>query len=299
MPRPAFARSALTQIASAFEANVKATEPLAEQLLNVARPRMMSTVARTEGSGLLRMMGPGSAMLAQRSTVLGGASAIAKSCGCPCGRVACMGACSTTGASVRHLHAHPNPPSDPEQALEYLREGNKRFVSNKPHDQHPTRNLDRVKATAGGQKPFAAFLSCADSRVPVEIIFDQGFGDVFVTRVAGNIVTNEITASLEFGTAVLGSKVLMVLGHSACGAVAATMAGAAVPGVISSLYYSISPACKKAKAGDVDAAIAENVRVQMEQLKVSPVLQGLVKEGKLKIVGGVYDLATGKVVEIA
>lgn len=172
-----------------------------------------------------------------------------------------------------------------------------RFVSQKLHDAHPTRNLDRVKATAGGQKPFAAFLSCADSRVPVEIIFDQGwvrawegkhgrgagsqakpaqrtwgpahhptawapsphlhlyphlnhvppphgrFGDVFVTRVAGNIVTHEITASLEFGTAVLGSKVLMVLGHSACGAVAATQAGAAVPGVISSLYYRCVRVC--------------------------------------------------------
>eukprot|EP00198_Chlamydomonas_reinhardtii_P006667 XP_001696003.1 mitochondrial carbonic anhydrase, beta type [Chlamydomonas reinhardtii] len=257
--------------------------------------RMFATLGRSQAGEASAMMGTGSALLAQRAAALGGPQAVNKGCSCRCGRVACMGACMP----MRHLHAHPNPPSDPDQALEYLREGNKRFVNNKPHDSHPTRNLDRVKATAAGQKPFAAFLSCADSRVPVEIIFDQGFGDVFVTRVAGNIVTNEITASLEFGTAVLGSKVLMVLGHSACGAVAATMNGAAVPGVISSLYYSISPACKKAQAGDVDGAIAENVKVQMEQLKVSPVLQGLVKEGKLKIVGGVYDLATGKVTEIA
>jgi len=199
---------------------------------------------------------------------------------------------------ARFLHAHPNPPKGPEEALDYLRQGNSRFVNNKPADNHPTRNLDRVKATAGGQKPFAAFLSCADSRVPVEIIFDQGFGDVFVTRVAGNIVTNEIIGSLEFGTAVLGSKVLMVLGHSACGAVAATLGGGAVPGVISSLYYAITPALQKSKATDIDAAITANVKHQVDQLKVSPVLSGLVKEGKLKICGGVYDLATGKVVEV-
>lgn len=219
-----------------------------------------------------------------------------------------MGSCNCNGpcqcqtlprVMARFLHAHPNPPKDPNEALQYLREGNKRFVTNKLHDVHPTRNLERVKETAGGQKPFAAVLSCADSRVPVEIIFDQGFGDVFVTRVAGNIVTNEIIGSLEFGTAVLGSKVLMVLGHSACGAVAATVSGSAVPGVISSLYYSIAPAVQKTKGANLDATIAENVRVQIEQLKVSPVLSGLVNEGKLKIVGGVYDLASGKVVEVA
>ena len=122
------------------------------------------------------------------------------------------------------------------------------------------------------------------------------FGDVFVTRVAGNIVTNEITGSLEFGTAVLGAKVLMVLGHSSCGAVKATIAGEPVPGVISSLYYSIAPATAKcgtpghthdSSCGHLDSAIAENVKHQVDMLKVSPVLSGLVKENKLKIVGGV------------
>lgn len=222
-----------------------------------------------------------------------------------CKGVGCHAACC---GGRRFLHAHPNPPSSPEQALDYLREGNNRFVNNKSHEEHPTRNLERVKAVAAGQKPFAAFLSCADSRVPVEIIFDQGFGDVFVTRVAGNIVTNEITGSLEFGTAVLGAKVLMVLGHSACGAVSATIAGAPVPGVISSLYYSIKPAVLKCgdpghvhsnNCSHLDMAIEENVKYQVQQLKVSPVLAGLEKEGKLKIVGGVYELATGKVKEIA
>lgn len=202
------------------------------------------------------------------------------------------------GLASRQLWAHAKPPANPDEALEYLRQGNKRFVDQTLHPEHPSRTMDRVKNLASGQTPFAAVLSCADSRVPVEIIFDQGFGDVFVTRVAGNITTNEITASLEFGTAVLGAKVLMVLGHSSCGAVKATMAGAPVPGVISSLYYSIKPAVHKC-GENVDKAIEENVKYQVEQLKVSPVLTDLVKSGKLKIVGGVYDLATGKVEEVA
>jgi len=154
-----------------------------------------------------------------------------------------------------------------------------------------------VPCLCSGQKPFAAFLSCADSRVPIEIIFDQGFGDVFITRIAGNIATPELVASLEFGTAVLGSKIIYVLGHTSCGAVKATAAGAAVPGVISSLYYHISPAVALAP-NDVEKATEENVKLQAKQLAVSPVLKGLVEEGKLKIFGGVYNLATGAVKEI-
>eukprot|EP00808_Paulinella_micropora_P018277 g79490.t1 len=196
----------------------------------------------------------------------------------------------------RGLHKHGNPPKDPKTALQYLREGNQRFV--KGEILAPNRSLEIVKRTQAGQAPYAAFLSCADSRVPVEIIFDQGFGDVFITRVAGNIVTTEVIASLEFGTAVLGSKVLYVLGHTKCGAVAATAAGNPVPGVISSLYYSIKPACETAN-NDVEEAIKENVKNQAKALAVSPVIAGLVKENKLTIVGGVYDLATGKVTEVS
>eukprot|EP00274_Cyanoptyche_gloeocystis_P007361 CAMPEP_0196652678 /NCGR_PEP_ID=MMETSP1086-20130531/2015_1 /TAXON_ID=77921 /ORGANISM="Cyanoptyche gloeocystis , Strain SAG4.97" /LENGTH=229 /DNA_ID=CAMNT_0041983345 /DNA_START=58 /DNA_END=747 /DNA_ORIENTATION=- len=199
---------------------------------------------------------------------------------------------------IRPLFAHGGAsPATPDEALKYLREGNSRFIAG--NTAGPNRDLERVKSVAAGQKPFAAFLSCADSRVPVEIIFDQGFGDVFVTRVAGNIATPELIASLEFGTAVLGAKVLMVLGHTACGAVAATAKGGDVPGVISSLYYHIKPAVRACN-GHVEQSIEENVRVQARQLaEVSPVLAGLIKEGKLKVVGGVYDLATGKVNEVA
>eukprot|EP00457_Paulinella_chromatophora_P015926 gb/GEZN01016632.1/.p1 GENE.gb/GEZN01016632.1/~~gb/GEZN01016632.1/.p1 ORF type:complete len:246 (-),score=31.70 gb/GEZN01016632.1/:97-801(-) len=201
--------------------------------------------------------------------------------------------CMTCGA--RGLHKHGAPPPDPAQAMQYLREGNERFV--KGQTLAPNRSLERLQQTKGGQAPFAAFLSCADSRVPVEIVFDQGFGDLFITRVAGNIVTTEVIASLEFGTAVLGSKVLYVLGHTKCGAVAATSAGAAVPGVISALYYSIAPACK-AHPGNVEAATIENVKNQTQALAVSPVIADLVKNKKLIIAGGVYDLATGKVTEV-
>lgn len=160
----------------------------------------------------------------------------------------------------------------------------------------PNRNVERLKSLAAGQKPFAAFLSCADSRVPVEMVFDQGFGDVFVVRVAGNIVTTEVIGSLEFGCAVLGAKVLYVLGHTSCGAVAATMSGNAVPGVISSLYYQIYPATQ-ASGGCVDTATIENVRLQVKALSISPVLKELVEKGELQIIGGVYDITTGKVTE--
>lgn len=188
-------------------------------------------------------------------------------------------------------------PTTPEEALRSLYAGNSRFVAGDLTS--PTRNMARLKEVAPKQAPFAAFLGCADSRVPIEIVFDQGFGDLFVTRVAGNIATPEVIGSLEFGTAVLGAKVLYVLGHSSCGAVAATAKGDAVPGQISSLYYHIRPAVKAA-AGDVPKAIVANVRLQAELLsEASPVIAGLIREGRLKVAGGVYDLSSGRVTPVA
>ncbi|QJW96358.1 carbonic anhydrase [Frigoriglobus tundricola] len=181
----------------------------------------------------------------------------------------------------------------PMDALDLLYAGNKRFAAGKPEAPH--RDLDRLKEVAPAQKPFAAFLGCADSRVPIEIVFDQGFGDLFVTRIAGNVSTPEITGSLEFGTVVLGAKVLFVLGHTNCGAVTAAVKADEVPGQISSLFYHIRPAVRGAK-GDVAAAVRENVRNQMDVLReASPVIARLVKRGQLVVGGGVYDLATGKV----
>jgi carbonic anhydrase len=188
-------------------------------------------------------------------------------------------------------------PETPEEALAKLEEGNARFVAGKTLE--PNRDLTRLKEVAPKQAPFAAFLGCADSRVPIEIIFDQGFGDLFVTRIAGNVADPAIIGSLEFGCLVLGAKVLYVLGHSNCGAVAATIKGDAVPGQISTLYQHLRPAAKAAK-GDLDAAIRDNVRIQAGILaEASPVLAELIKTGKLKVTGGVYDLGTGKVAPVA
>jgi carbonic anhydrase len=139
-------------------------------------------------------------------------------------------------------------------------------------------------------------LSCADSRVPVEIVFDQGFGDVFVCRAAGNIVTPELIGSLEFGTAVLGAKALVVLGHTHCGAVKATIAGQAVPGQISTLYRHIRPAVDRSATRELEDVARHNVRIQAELLRTSsPVIAQLIAEEKLVVAGGFYDLETGRV----
>jgi carbonic anhydrase len=184
----------------------------------------------------------------------------------------------------------------PDQALQALLEGNQRFVTDKR--QNPNQTAARVAEMAKGQKPYAAILGCADSRVPSEIVFDQGFGDLFVCRVAGNVATAEEIGSLEFGCAVLGAKTILVLGHERCGAVDATIKGAQVPGQIGSLLDAIKPAVEsaKGKAGDpLENACKANVAGQVEILKSSPVLSELIKAGKLKIAGGYYDLDTSSV----
>ena len=148
----------------------------------------------------------------------------------------------------------------PEEALKALTDGNERYVSGQLQSLNEDLSILKAK-TAEKQEPFAAILSCADSRVPVEFVFDQSIGHLFVVRVAGNITTPEITASLEYGVAVLGTKVLMVLGHGNCGAVKATIEGKAVPGQISALYAPIRPAVDAA-GGDLDAAIDANAMIQ-------------------------------------
>ncbi|MBD2210671.1 carbonic anhydrase [Nostoc linckia FACHB-104] len=184
----------------------------------------------------------------------------------------------------------------PDAALKELLDGNNRFV--KAKKRYPNQSLKRLQEVAKGQKPFASILGCADSRVPSELVFDQGLGDLFVCRVAGNIAPPEEIGSLEFGSLVLGAKVIMVLGHERCGAVDATIKGASVPGQIGSLLEAIKPGVEKAQGqpGDpLENACKANILVQVEKLKASPVLAGLIKENKLKIVGGYYDLDTGKV----
>jgi carbonic anhydrase len=145
------------------------------------------------------------------------------------------------------------------------------------------------------QEPFAAVLSCADSRVPVEMVFDQSIGHLFATRVAGNFVTPEIIASLEYGAVALGTKVILVMGHGNCGAVKATIQAKEAPGQISALFPHIQPAVNQAGT-DLEAATRANVKIQSTLLReASTVISGLVKEGKLKVVAGYYDIGSGVV----
>lgn len=184
----------------------------------------------------------------------------------------------------------------PDQALQRLMTGNRRFIEAKR--ESPNQTIARLVEVARGQKPFAAILGCADSRFPTEIIFDQGLGDLFVCRVAGNVATPEEIGSLEFGTLVLGAKVLIVIGHKRCGAVDATIKGAQVPGQIGSLLDAIKPAVASSndQTGDrLENATKANVLFQVGRLKQSPVISQLITEGKLKVVGAYYDLDTGAV----
>lgn len=181
----------------------------------------------------------------------------------------------------------------PDAALEFLYQGNRRFIAGE--SAAPNRDLARLRQVAPRQAPFAAFLGCADSRVPIEIVFDQGFGDLFVTRIAGNVAATENIASLEFATQVLGAKVVYVLGHTSCGAVAAAARAEPVPGQISALFQHIRPAIRAAR-GDVAAAVRENVRIQVQTLvEASTVMSSLVKEGKVVVAGGIFDLESGRV----
>jgi carbonic anhydrase len=182
----------------------------------------------------------------------------------------------------------------PETAVEELLAGNRRFAANRLTSiEHDLQILK--EHTVEKQEPFAAVLACADSRVPVELVFDQSIGHVFVTRVAGNIVTPEIIASLEYAVAVLGIRALLVLGHTNCGAVKAAMKAESAPGQISSLYPYLRAAVDQS-AGNLDKAIEANARLQAELLRTSStVIRQATKAGTLKVVAGVYDLATGNV----
>lgn len=189
----------------------------------------------------------------------------------------------------------------PDEALKLLEAGNARYVANQP--QHRDFSAARASRTLG-QAPFAAILGCADSRVAPELAFDQNAGDLFVVRVAGNFVTTDGLGSLEFGAAVLGTKLIMVLGHNSCGAVNATVAalqkGNELPGDIAGLVTAmkpgVEPALKQPGADLEQRAVVANVQSNVERLrKATPILAGMVAKGDLRVVGGVYDLATGKV----
>ena len=197
----------------------------------------------------------------------------------------------------------PPPPNAiaPADALKRLIEGNARYAANTPNERDfSSGRAARVK----GQYPIAQILSCSDSRVAPELAFDQGPGDIFVMRVAGNIVSTNLLASLEYGAQFLGAPLIMVLGHTGCGAVDAAIKvlknKAVLPGHLPELIAAIKPAvivAEKTQTGNLlDNAVTENVRRQVARLKSSPpVIQKLYAGKKIDIVGAVYDLATGKI----
>jgi len=185
-----------------------------------------------------------------------------------------------------------------KDALNKLIAGNKRYLAG--NMQHPHQAKQRREDLATGQQSFACVLSCADSRVPPEIVFDQGLGDLFVLRVAGNVVNDMIVGSLEYAVDHLGASLIVVLGHKRCGAVSATVQGGEAPGKIGSLIQAIQPAVDAVKdqTGDiVDNAVRENIKRGVQQLKsAAPVLLEKANAGQLQIVGAFYSLDTGEVV---
>jgi len=187
--------------------------------------------------------------------------------------------------------------TSPEVAIELLKEGNKRFV-----DKDSTQRdlLSQVGKTSTGQFPFAALLSCIDSRVPAELVFDQGIGDIFNVRVAGNIVNEDVLGSLEYSCKVAGSKVVVVMGHTKCGAVTAACKHVEL-GNITHLLNKIQPAVTVASNGEVDDAAIERVALKNIELSIerireeSPILAEMEKNGDIKIVAAIYDVASGLV----
>ena len=182
----------------------------------------------------------------------------------------------------------------PAEALSRLMEGNRRFMENGGKNRDLA---EQVRATAEGQYPFAAVLGCIDSRVPAEIVFDQGIGDIFNARVAGNVVNEDILGSLEYACNVAGSKLILVLGHTSCGAVTAACNKVDM-GNITSLLSKITPAVESfGKAPvEVDEVAARNVELNILRIREeSKILSEMESDGRILIVGGIYDVATGKV----
>lgn len=188
-----------------------------------------------------------------------------------------------------------------DAAMVLLKEGNTRYVTGKPI--HPSAEAERRVATATeGQAPLVSVLSCADSRVPVEVVFDRGVGDIFTVRVAGNVADTDEIATLEYGVGHLHTPLLVVMGHSKCGAVTAMVKGGELHGLLPQLLDNIQPAVERAKAAggeepvQITAAIKENVWQSMSDiLRRSSVIRGAIDAGDVRMIGAIYDIETGKV----
>ena len=191
----------------------------------------------------------------------------------------------------------------PADAIEMLKQGNKRFTTGNPinRDLH-----EQVAQTATGQYPFASVVSCIDSRIPTEIVFDQGIGDIFNARVAGNFVNEDILGSLEFACKLAGSKVIVVMGHTSCGAVKGACDHAKL-GNLTQMLDKIMPAVDAVKTAEgedrsskntafVNEVAQKNVEFTIEELKAkSPVLKEMLDSGEIDVVGAMYDVKTGSV----
>jgi carbonic anhydrase len=190
----------------------------------------------------------------------------------------------------------------PQEIVDMMKAGNQRFLKDERQDRD---YLHDQAATAAGQHPAAVILSCIDSRAPAELILDAGIGDMFNARIAGNFVDNDLAGSMEFACAVVGAKVVLVMGHTSCGAIKGAIDGAKL-GNLTALLERFTPAVEAvrdaqgprtgANAAFVDAVAKENVRLTMERIrKISPVLAGLERDKKILIVGSMYDVGTGVV----
>jgi carbonic anhydrase len=218
------------------------------------------------------------------------------------GAVAAMGLAMAPGAFAAPVKTPPKPGNvlSPDAALDRLMHGNARYVGgvSRRHDFKHER-----EALSAGQNPFAAVLGCADSRIAPEFCFDTARGDLFVCRVAGNFASDEIIASLEYAVSVLHAPLIMVLGHDACGAIDATIKSVkddtTLPGHLPSLVHALTPAVQAAQkqSGDLLAnAIRDNVTMNVHRLRTStPILKSFGDDGKLRVVGGIYRLNTGRV----
>lgn len=212
-----------------------------------------------------------------------------------------IAAALTVAAPAAALHAEGAGPA-PEAVLSDLLEGNRRFVDGR--SARPDLAPARRTALVAGQHPKAVVLGCSDSRVPPEHLFDQGLGDLFVVRLAGNVATHAAIGSIEYAVEHLGTGVVVVLGHTSCGAVKATLDGAKPEGPLGSVIREIAPAVEKARRAHASAdlaldAVRENAWLAADSLtRRSSLLHRLVAEGKVKIVVAVYDLATGAVTQL-
>lgn len=206
-------------------------------------------------------------------------------------------------AATQLLASEKESGISPDGAMRQLQEGNTRYATDAP--LHPRAEASRRNNTAEhGQNPFATVIACSDSRVPVEILFDQGIGDLFVIRVAGNVCDQDEIGSIEYGVDHLGTPLMVVLGHTGCGAVTAVATDAELHGSIPTLVDNIRPAVQRAKAAHPDlhgkdlvpAAVEANVWQSIEDLlRHSPATRERIAAGKLKVVGAIYDLDTGRV----